>query len=92
MDKAFAPQTWYVYTYAYPDGRVFYVGKGSHARIEEHEREAQTNCECEKCCTIRQIWQGGQPVRKRIVYETLDEQEAVSWYHYISNTHTNMIE
>lgn len=76
MDKAIAPQTWYVYTYAYPDGSVFYVGKGCHARIEYHEREAQRGCECEKCCTIRQIWQSGQPVQKRIVYETLDEQAA----------------
>ena len=76
MDKAFAPQTWYVYTYAHPDGSVFYIGKGCHARIEDHEREAQRGCECEKCRTIRQIWQSGQPVQKRIVYETLDEQEA----------------
>jgi hypothetical protein len=76
MDRTVAPQTWYVYTYAYPNGSVFYVGKGCHARIEDHEREAQRGCECEKCRTIRQIWQSGQPVQKRIVYETLDEQEA----------------
>ena len=71
------PTTWYVYTYAFPDGTVFYVGKGCHARINEHEREAQSGCECRKCCTIRHIWASGKPVQKRIVYETLIEQEAL---------------
>jgi hypothetical protein len=46
------------------------------ARINEHEREAQSGCECRKCSTIRQIWESGKPVQKRIAYETLVEQEA----------------
>jgi len=39
--KAASPKTYYVYTYAFPDGRVFYVGKGCNARIDDHEREAR---------------------------------------------------
>ena len=31
-----APTTYYVYTYAFPDGTVFYVGKGCNARILEY--------------------------------------------------------
>jgi hypothetical protein len=86
MDKVIAPKTWYVYTYAYPDGTVFYVGKGCHARIEEHEREAQRGCSCEKCRTIRKIWDSGKPIQKRIVYETLTEQEALEHENYLINT------
>jgi hypothetical protein len=67
-EEVVAPKTWYVYTYAFPDGTVFYVGKGVRARIEEHEREAQSGCDCEKCRTIRRIWKSGMPVQKRIVY------------------------
>ena len=33
----------YVYTLAYPDGKVFYVGKGSGYRIDQHEMEARTD-------------------------------------------------
>ena len=47
--KAASPKTYYVYTYAFPDGRVFYVGKGCNARIDDQEREARHGCICEKC-------------------------------------------
>jgi len=77
--------TWYVYTYAFPDGTVFYVGKGCNARINEHEREAQSGCECRKCYTIRQIWESAKPVQKRIVYETLIEQEALDYERRLIN-------
>jgi len=30
----------YVYTLAYPDRKIFYVGKGQRNRIDEHEQEA----------------------------------------------------
>ena len=66
-----APQTWYVYTHAYPGGTIFYVGKGTKGRIDHHERATQGTCSCEKCRVIRQIWAGGQPIQKRIVFETL---------------------
>ncbi len=73
-----APKTYYVYTYAYPDtGIVFYVGKGTQGRIDEHEREARIGCECQKCQVIRQIWDTSNPVQKRIVFESLVESEAL---------------
>lgn len=81
--EATYPQTYYIYTYAYPDpdpdGTVFYVGKGTKGRIDEHEREARSVCTCQKCQVIRQIWASGKPVQKRIVYETFDEVEALAY-------------
>ncbi len=70
-------KTWYVYTYAFPNGNIFYVGKGCNAHIDEHEHEARRGCDCKKCCTIRQIWEEGHPVQKRIVFETFKEYEAL---------------
>ncbi len=72
-----ASKTWYVYTYSYPDGRVFYVGKGTGQRLFSHEREARSGCSCAKCQTIREIWESGNPIRKDIVVETFDEAEAL---------------
>ena len=77
QQRMHAPKTWYVYTYAFPDGSIFYIGKGNQGRIDEHEREAQDGCACAKCQTIREIWASGHPVQKRIVYETLLEAEAL---------------
>src|SRR5581483_4894621 len=83
-----APPTWYNYTYAYPDGYiedgidltdiVFYVGKGTKGRIDQHEKEAQKGCDCQKCQVIRRIWEKGFPVKKRIVFETLVESDALT--------------
>src|SRR5260370_4130651 len=75
--KRTRPRTWYVYTYAYPDGIVFYVGKGKDGRIFDHEQEAEGGCPCRKCRTIREIWLSGKPIKKRIEYETLSEQDAL---------------
>ena len=83
-----APKTWYVYTYAFPDGSIFYIGKGNQGRIDEHEREAQDGCACAKCQTIREIWTGGHPVQKRIVYETLVEAEAIEYEKNLIRLHT----
>lgn len=77
LNRITAFKTWYVYAYAFPDGTVFYVGKGNHARIDDHEREARNGCDCDKCRIIRQIWESGHPVQKRIVFETLVEAEAL---------------
>ena len=71
LNRITAFKTWYVYTYAFPDGTVFYVGKGNHARIDDHERKARNGCDCDKCRIIRQIWESGHPVQKRIVFKTL---------------------
>jgi hypothetical protein len=72
------PETWYVYTYAFPDDTVFYVGKGKNGRINVHEDEAAKGCECRKCIAIRKVWASGSPVRKRIVFETFVESEALA--------------
>lgn len=82
-----APKTWYVYTYAFPGGSIFYIGKGNGGRIDEHEREAQSGCECTKCQTIREIWASGHPVQKRIVYETLLEAEALEYEKTLIHQH-----
>lgn len=66
----------YVYTLAYPDGRVFYVGKGSGKRIDCHERDARKGVSTYKCRIIRKIWAGGGELIKTIVFRTDDEQEA----------------
>lgn len=77
------PETYYTYIYAYPDGEVFYVGKGSGTRLFAHEKEAKTGCECHKCGIIRSIWQSGKTVQKRIVFETFDASEALENERYL---------
>lgn len=72
------PQSWYVYTYLLPDDTVFYVGKGTGNRINDHENEASRDCPCKKCTTIREVWASGNIVKKRIVFETLNESEALA--------------
>lgn len=75
-DKKYA-KTWYVYTYADPDtGIIFYVGKGTRARMFAHEMEARCGCSCLKCETIRSIWTIGKTPLKAIVFETFNEKEA----------------
>lgn len=88
QDAILAPKTFYVYTYAYPNGTIFYVGKGTNGRIDEHEREARNSCPCRKCSVIRSIWASGKPVQKRIVYETFDEQEALEREQTLIRSHT----
>ena len=67
----------YVYTLAYPDGRVFYVGKGIHDRIHHHEREvrARRRVNTYKEAIIRGIWEaGGQVVKTKLAsFETHEE-------------------
>lgn len=66
----------YVYTLARPDGRVFYIGKGSGKRINDHEGQARGGCNCHKCNIIRKVWADGGAIGKAIVFETEDEAEA----------------
>jgi hypothetical protein len=82
------PKSWYDYLYMYPDGYtkddvdltdvVFYVGKGQRGRIDDHENEAAKGCDCRKCQEIRAVWASGKPIKKRIVFETLVEPEALA--------------
>ncbi|SRR6266581_523552 len=61
--------TYYVYTLAYPDGKVFYVGKGRDARLDDHEREARKDSRSHKCNVIRKIWaSGGQVLKTKLAY------------------------
>lgn len=66
----------YVYTLAYPDGVVFYVGKGSGGRVLEHEGEAQRGHKCRKCEIIRSVWGSGKRVKRAIILRTNDELDA----------------
>jgi len=54
----------YIYIYAYPDGRVFYVGKGKGNRILDHEAEARRGVKSPKCDIIRSIWSKKEEVLK----------------------------
>jgi hypothetical protein len=69
----------YVYAYAYPDGRVFYVGKGTGDRIGAHEAEARAGVQSEKCEIIREIWARGQQVTKIKLAFFDDEIEALRY-------------
>lgn len=66
-----------VYTLCYPNGKPFYVGKGSPARPYAHESEARRGCPCPKCDVIRSIWKAGNQIQRVIVFTTNDEHEAV---------------
>lgn len=91
MEENIYPQTWYVYTYAYPDGTVFYVGKGKNGRLFHHESEARSGCSCGKCVIIRRIWMDGGTVQKHIVFETLFESEALAHEKQLINEHPKLV-
>lgn len=68
---------WYVYELTDPrDNTVFYVGKGKHQRIDDHEWEAENNSPSHKCNKIRSIWAEGLQIGKRKIALFWDEQAA----------------
>jgi hypothetical protein len=68
----------YVYALAYPDGRIFYVGKGTGDRILEHEQEARKGGNSRKCEIIREIWARGEQVKKaKLAFFHTDEEALV---------------
>lgn len=73
------PQTFYVYVLARPNGKPFYVGKGTGKRIFKHDYEARNGCPCHKCNIIRKVWRQGGEVQRYIMLETADEQEAFAY-------------
>lgn len=68
---------WYVYELINPiDGKTFYIGKGSGARVNAHEKEALKGVCSEKCNKIRDIWSLGFEIKKRKNAMFWDEQAA----------------
>ena len=62
---------YYVYTLAYPNGEVFYVGKGVGNRMYHHEVEAASTARVayrnrKKLEVIREVWASGGQVQKSI--------------------------
>ena len=57
----------YDYFLMHPNGIVFYVGKGTGNRINEHEIEAKRGIKSRKCDVIRKIWANGEEVIKQKV-------------------------
>jgi hypothetical protein len=69
----------YVYILCRPNGKPFYVGKGSGDRINHHDTEARSGHQCHKCRIIRKIWKAGGEFQRYILLETDDEQEAFAY-------------
>lgn len=69
----------YVYILCRPNGKPFYVGKGSGKRIFNHDAEARSGHDCHKCRVIRKIWRSGYEVQRYTVFTTSDEQEAYAY-------------
>lgn len=66
----------YVYVLKEPDGRVFYVGKGSSGRPYSHIDEARKgDCICRKCKVIQRIWKTKREVLVAYVFRSNNEQE-----------------
>lgn len=74
-------QRHYVYTLAYPDGRVFYVGEGQDNRIDDHEQQARRVplVHSRKCNTIRKIWADGEQVVKKKESHFESVQDALTY-------------
>lgn len=74
----------YVYTLAYEDGTVFYVGKGTGTRARQHEWEAarlplsigDTSYPA-PVAAIRQAWRGGNKVIRCMVRDHISALEAL---------------
>lgn len=74
-----ASPRFYVYILCRPNGKPFYVGKGTGRRVHRHDDEARRGCRCHKCNIIRKIWKSGGDVQRYIVFTTDDEQEALAY-------------
>lgn len=57
--------------------KVFYIGKGVGKRIAAHEREAANGVYHPKCVIIREIWEAGLTVTRKIVKEFDTAKEAL---------------
>ena len=72
----------YVYTLAYPGGKVFYVGKGLGNRIDLHELEALGRRKVSnphKVNAIKKVWkEGGQIIKTKLAFFQTHE-EAIAY-------------
>lgn len=69
----------YVYILARSNNKPFYVGKGQHDRVLDHESEARRGHKCHRCNIIRKIWKSGGEVQRYIIFTTDDESEAFAY-------------
>lgn len=69
----------YVYILCRPNGKPFYVGKGSGRRVFDHDSEARSGHQCHKCNIIRKIWRQGGEVQRYTVFTTDDQDEAYAY-------------
>jgi len=70
----------YVYALYYPDGRIFYVGKGTGNRINDHEKYARNSKRTDhKSNIIRKIWREGEQVIKEILARFETQKEAFQY-------------
>lgn len=70
------PNRFFVYVLKRPDGRPFYVGKGTARRPKRHEVEARRGCECRRCRTIRKVWREGGQVEVESIAHDISEEDA----------------
>lgn len=64
----------YNYVLMRPDGSVFYVGKGTGNRIDDHEKEARKGVQSHKCNVIRQVWsEGGEIIKQKVAFHNKEE-------------------
>lgn len=72
----------YVYALIDPRNReVFYIGKGTGARVAAHEAATKSGAEknLAKAKRIKEIWAAGCAVERRILGRSNDEQRAFRW-------------
>ncbi len=67
---------WYVYALEKPTGEIFYVGRGTGNRIDQHEWEARSGVQSRKCDVIREVWAQRQQIVKKIIFETDVEEDS----------------
>lgn len=78
----------YVYELIDPRyGVVFYVGKGSGKRIDQHEKDAKRGERSRKCDLIREIEAQGKKIKKQQVVMFFDEQDAYDYETELINSY-----